>query len=239
MSTKEDPPPFTAYQKRLFVFLSVATFFEGFDSIALTQLLPNLRADFNIDEAGGGWLVAFINVGTILAYLFVRQADRWGRRRVLEITIAGYTIASFLTGLAPNVWAFGLFQLIARVFLIAEWATSMVYAAEEYPASRRGHVIGLISAFAALGSVACAGLVPLFLQHADRLAGGLLRRDPAADHARLRAAQPQGHRALHGDVQGQEEEGLLLPDLQRPAQESGSSRWPRSGPSPTPAPPPR
>jgi putative MFS transporter len=39
----------------------------------------------------------------------------------------------------------------------------MVYAAEEYPASRRGMVIGVIGAFSALGSIACAGLAPLLL----------------------------------------------------------------------------
>ena len=33
--------PLTPYQRRLFVFLSVATFFEGFDFLALSQILPN------------------------------------------------------------------------------------------------------------------------------------------------------------------------------------------------------
>ena len=31
---------FTSYQRRLLVFLSVATFFEGYDFFAITQLLP-------------------------------------------------------------------------------------------------------------------------------------------------------------------------------------------------------
>jgi putative MFS transporter len=108
-------------------------------------------------------MVAFINVGTILAYLLVRKADRWGRRRVLTITIAGYTISSLLSGLAPNVWAFAALQLVARVFLIGEWAISMVYAAEEFPAEKRGLMIGLIQAFSSLGAVVCAGVVPHLL----------------------------------------------------------------------------
>ncbi|MCC6874586.1 MAG: MFS transporter [Sandaracinaceae bacterium] len=155
---------FTGYQWRLFLFLSVATFFEGYDQIALTQILPNLRHDMGLDETAGGALVGVINIGTVVAYVLVRQADRWGRRRVLTITIAGYTIFSFLSGLAPNVWVFAGAQLIARVFLIGEWAISMVYAAEEFPAQKRGLVIGLINAFAAFGSVLCAGVVPLLLR---------------------------------------------------------------------------
>ncbi|MEZ4223805.1 MAG: MFS transporter [Polyangiaceae bacterium] len=155
--------PLTPYQRRLFVFLSVATFFEGYDFMALTQILPNLRAELGIDQAGAGALVATINVGTVLAYLLVRKADRWGRRRVLTATIVGYTVFTFLTGFAPNVWVFGALQLLARLFLIAEWATSMVIAAEEFPADRRGMVIGVIQACSSLGSVFCAGIVPLLL----------------------------------------------------------------------------
>jgi len=41
MTSSSPPPvPFTAYQRRLFVFLGVATFFEGYDFIAISQLLP-------------------------------------------------------------------------------------------------------------------------------------------------------------------------------------------------------
>jgi MFS transporter, putative metabolite:H+ symporter len=156
--------PFTSYQRRLFVFLSVATFFEGYDFLALTQILPQLRAEMGLNEAHAGLLVAVINTGTVIAYLLVRQADRWGRRRLLTITIAGYTLLTFLTAFSPNVWVFGGLQMLARIFLLGEWAISMVIAAEEFPAARRGLVIGIISACGSLGSIVCAGVVPLLLQ---------------------------------------------------------------------------
>ncbi|MCB9594830.1 MAG: MFS transporter [Sandaracinaceae bacterium] len=164
MADGSDPPEkLTGYHWKLFGFLSVATFFEGYDHIALSQLLPNLREAFGVSESGGGYAVAIINVGTILAYFLVRKADRWGRKRVLTITIAGYTLFSFGSALAPNIWVFAILQLVARVFLIGEWAISMVYAAEEFPAARRGLMIGLIQGFSSLGSVVCAGVVPLLL----------------------------------------------------------------------------
>jgi putative MFS transporter len=40
----------------------------------------------------------------------------------------------------------------------------MVVAAEEYPAERRGMVIGVISAAGGFGSIVCAGVVPLLLK---------------------------------------------------------------------------
>ncbi len=73
---------FTSYQKRLFLFLSVATFFEGYDFTALSQILPNLRADMGLSEGQGGLIVSAISVGTVVSYFLVRLGDKWGRRRV-------------------------------------------------------------------------------------------------------------------------------------------------------------
>jgi putative MFS transporter len=155
--------PLTPYQKRLFAFLGVATFFEGYDFFALTQLLTDISLEFELSRTQAGLLLGVINAGTVLAYLLVGKADRWGRRRVLSLTILGYALFTFLSGLAPNVWVFGACQLLARVFLIGEWATSMVVAAEEFPATRRGSVIGVITAASSLGGVVCAGLVPVLV----------------------------------------------------------------------------
>jgi putative MFS transporter len=82
---------------------------------------------------------------------------------VLTITIVGYTVFTLLSGLSWNAVSFAIFQFVARIFLIGEWATSMVYAAEEYPADRRGTMIGVLQAFASLGGIVCAGVAPMLL----------------------------------------------------------------------------
>ena len=153
--------PLSGYQRRLFVFLGVATFFEGYDFLAFFQILPHLRRDMGLSEGDAGWLLAFINFGTMMAYLLIRKADGWGRKPLLTVTIAGYTLFTFLTSFAPEVYSFAICQFLARIFLLAECATSMMYAAEEFPADRRGMVIGVINAASSLGSIVCAGVAPL------------------------------------------------------------------------------
>lgn len=151
------------YQWRLLAFLSVATFFEGFDFMALSQILPEIREELGLSIDQAGLMIATINIGTVFAFVLIRKADTWGRRRVLTITIAGYTIFTGLTAFSQNIWDFTLYQMIARTFLIAEWATAMVFAAEEFPAHKRGLIMGLTQGFASLGSVVCAGVAPLLL----------------------------------------------------------------------------
>ncbi|MBN1335491.1 MAG: MFS transporter [Deltaproteobacteria bacterium] len=156
--------PLTRYQMVLFFFLSVATFFEGYDFFVIAQVLPRIREEFGLSPWGGGALVAFINVGAVAAYFLVRKADQWGRRRVLTITILGYTVFTVLSGVAPNVWVFAGCQMIGRLFLIGEWAVAQVYAAEEFPADRRGTVIGVIQASGVMGAIVCAAIVPALLR---------------------------------------------------------------------------
>lgn len=156
--------PLTAYQRRLLVFLSVATFFEGYDVFAISQILPSLRREMALSEADAGALLSVMAAGGVLAYFLVRKADDWGRRRVLAITIAGYTLCSLLTAASPNIFVFGAFQLGGRVFLAGEYAIAMVYAAEEYPAARRGRIIGALQVFAVLGGMLCSVLTPMLLK---------------------------------------------------------------------------
>ncbi len=164
--TSPDAPrePLTSYQKKLFAFLGVASFFEGYDLLALSQALPAIAEDLALSEETAGDLITFTNIGTMLAFFLVRRADRWGRRRVLSITIVGYAVFTGITAMAPNVYVLAVAQLLARIFLLAEWGVSMVIAAEEYPPSRRGFVIGVIQGASGLGAVVCAGTVPLLLQ---------------------------------------------------------------------------
>lgn len=150
-------------QARLFYFLAVATFFEGYDFIALSQVLPNLAADFGLSRSQQGLLFGVINAGTIVAFALVRWADRFGRRAVLFWTILGYTLCTVLSGLAPGPWTFAVAQFFARLFLLAEWATATVYAAESFAAEERGHRMGLLQGASSLGAIVCAGLTPILV----------------------------------------------------------------------------
>jgi putative MFS transporter len=152
-----------SYRRKLFVFLAVATFFEGYDFFALTQILPNLCADFHIDNVTSGFLVGAINAGTIAAFAVLLLADRWGRRPVMALTIGAYTLFTVLTAASVGPVSFVAAQFLARMFLLAEWAVAMVYAAEEFPDEQRATVLGVVQGAGSLGAIVCAGIVPKLL----------------------------------------------------------------------------
>lgn len=156
----------TRYQRSLLWYLCLAVFFEGYDLFAISQTLPDLRAAFGLTPKEGSSLVALVGIGMVVAYFFTRLADRWGRRRILCISLGGYPILSGLSALCPGPISFALCQLVLRVFLVSGIAIAVIYAAEEYPAARRGTTVGLLQVSASLGAIICAVVSPFLLRSA-------------------------------------------------------------------------
>lgn len=143
------------------MLLSAATFFEGYDFLLVSLVLPIVQKEFGVSHAVLGLGVSAIAAGTLVAFFFVRAADRWGRRPVLQITIAGYALFTGLTALSHGLVAFVLWQFLARIFLVSEAGLATVMVAEEFPAERRGRAIAMVLSLGALGGVLAAGLFPL------------------------------------------------------------------------------
>ncbi|MFO0576250.1 MAG: MFS transporter [Polyangia bacterium] len=152
------------YRRRLLLWLGSATFFEGFDFMALGQVLPELRQGLHLSKQSGATLVGLVNAGMLLSFFIVRLADRYGRRPVMLLSIACYALATLATALTQQVEGFVGWQLCARAFLVAELSLAPIFVAEEYPAERRGAAIALVLSTHVLGMVACAGLVPVLLR---------------------------------------------------------------------------
>lgn len=147
------------YLRTLFLLLVSATFFEGYDGTIVSLAFEDIGREFSAGEATLGIARAAIELGLFFAFFLGRLADRWGRRRLLVWSVAGYTLATFATAFAPDLWSFAALQSISRVFLGAEYAVAVTMIVEEFPAHRRGPMIGRLLAFGALGDLAVAVLL--------------------------------------------------------------------------------
>ena len=130
------------YRRKLLVLLSSATFFEGYDNYVLAFVLALVLGDLGGSEADAGWIRALTLLGALPAFLLSAQADRIGRKRLLLITIIGYTLAGGLTALSPNLVWLTAAQFLAQVFLGAEWAVAITIVVEEFPANTAGALSG-------------------------------------------------------------------------------------------------
>jgi len=159
----------------LFVLLSTATLFDGFDAAMLTVAAPDVRQTLGISRGEWGYLFAFTRLGMVASFVLLLSADRLGRRRLLTWTIVGFALTNAASGLATGKIEFAIWQFLTRIFLTAEYALAIIVVGEEFPARRRGLAIAILTSFAAVGVMVIARVQPFILLPAcasGTIAGG-------------------------------------------------------------------
>jgi MFS family permease len=120
---------------------------DGMDSViyalvlapALTELLPKSGYTVSPGTIGqfGSILFALFLIGWGLSFLWGPIADRFGRTKVLAVTILIYAVFTGAAALSQSVWELALFRLLAGIGIGGEWAMAGTYVAEAWPEDRR------------------------------------------------------------------------------------------------------
>ncbi len=141
----------TARHIRLIALLTIVVMFEGFDVSVTSVVLPYLGKEFGAAPPELGRALGMIALGSILAWGTVRLGDRFGRRPVLLVSAAAFSLGSLATVLVDSVASYTAIQLITRIFLVTQIATAYVVVSETLPAHARGRANGLLGAFGSFG----------------------------------------------------------------------------------------
>jgi putative MFS transporter len=145
------PPPLTRRQWRVLGLVAAASLFDQYDLGLFSLALKQIQAELAIEEHRVGLLGAAVIFGALPASLLALAADRFGRRRMLLLTIVAYTVLTGATAFSPSAEAFVALQFLARTFITAEILLAFVVVAEEFDPETRGWGIGALSALALCG----------------------------------------------------------------------------------------
>jgi MFS family permease len=133
---------------------------------SLRDLLPRSGIPATKGNIGfyGGLLFALFLIGWGLAFLWGPIGDKFGRVRALMITIAWYSVFTFLSAVVTNVGQLAILRLLAGIGIGGEWAMGGTFVAEEWPEDRRragagymhtGYYVGIF--LAAIANYAIGG----------------------------------------------------------------------------------
>ncbi len=142
------------HQQLILIIASISVFFEALDIAIINLTMPLIGQSFDLTANTVQWLqTLYVLLYGGLLILGGRLADTVGRKRVFLTASGLFLLTSLGAGLAPSfTWLLGFrgLQGIAAAGLMPS-ALSIVTNAFTEPAAR-GRAIGVVSAFAAIGS---------------------------------------------------------------------------------------
>ena len=148
--------------RRLFALLTIATFFEGFDTRLVSLVQPVIGREFGASKEELGLVVGLSSLGMMFAFFVIHLADHVGRRPVFLGALGSYALLTLATAFSPSLPAFTALQVFARMAMVVELGIAYLILSEEMPPGIRGRVNGIFGGCVALGaSVPDALLHPL------------------------------------------------------------------------------
>ena len=140
------------------ISVMLATFMEVLDTSVVNVSLPHIAGSLSasIDEAT--WTVtSYLVANAIILPMTGWLASTFGRKRLLMLSVVGFTGASFLCGLAPTLSMLIVFRVIQGATGGALQPLSQAVLLEAFPPSERGKAMG----FWGLGVVVAPILGPV------------------------------------------------------------------------------
>src|SRR5260221_6192378 len=88
-------------QRRTLTWAGLAVVLTAFDGSVLVLALPAIASDFHARIPALSNLGSVLAIGTLGALPLAALADRYGRRRLIAIGVAGFSLAQFSPRLPP------------------------------------------------------------------------------------------------------------------------------------------
>jgi predicted MFS family arabinose efflux permease len=143
----------------------VAAFFVSFDGSVMVLALPAIASDFHASVPAIADLGSIFGLGTLLGLPIAMLADRQGRRRLLAVAVAGFSLANLASAAAPGLWWLAGIRAVAVTFetVAASIATALVV--EEVQARWRGLAVAGLAVAAGAGLGLTTVLYPVVAPH--------------------------------------------------------------------------
>ena len=118
--------------------------FDWMHSMVFSLVAPLVITEFALDlpsYRSGVQIALFVGIAGL--YFWPWLADRYGRRTLLAINIALFSLLMPVVALAPSFAVFVVGRSAVNFALNGEWALGSLLVAETWPARLRGRVISM------------------------------------------------------------------------------------------------
>ena len=144
-------------KKKLLALVSLGWIFNYAHRMAVPPLLPIIKSEFGIGNAEAGLLMTAL----LLPYALIQVpagylGDRFGRKRLLVLSIMGFSLSSALIVFAREYWELLAVRALYGFFSVLYYAPATALISDVYR-ERKGSALGVFMVGPPVGS----GLAPL------------------------------------------------------------------------------
>jgi len=137
---------------------------DGFDLLILGFMLPAISVSLALNPSQAGSLVTWTLIGAVIGgIVFGHLSDRFGRIRMLTVTILVFSIFTGLCAVAQGYWDLLAWRTLAGVGLGGEFGIGMALIAEAWPVEKRNRASAWVGMGWQLGVLMAAFITPPLL----------------------------------------------------------------------------
>jgi DHA2 family multidrug resistance protein len=126
------------------VCVILATLMQALDTTIANVALPYIKGSVSASQDQIDWvLTSYIAAAAIMTPPTGYLAGRFGLKRLFLVSVAGFTVASLLCGMAQSLVEIVLFRVLQGVFGAALVPLSQTVLLDIYPKERRGSAMAL------------------------------------------------------------------------------------------------
>ncbi len=154
-----------ARQRQTLIWAGLAVVLTAFDGSVLVLALPAIAGDFHARVPALSNLGSVLALGSIGALPLATLADRFGRRRLIAVGVAGFSVANFASAFAPSLEALALLRLVAVCFEVLVGGVATALIVEEAPPGRRGQAVSVLAVLSGIGTGITVLAYPVVAPH--------------------------------------------------------------------------
>ncbi len=152
-------------QRVTLIWAGAAVVLSAFDGSVLVLALPAIAIDFHASTPALSDLGSVLAIGTLGALPLATLADRFGRRRLIAVGVAGFSIANFASAFAPTLADLAVLRLFAVCFEVLVSGVAIALVVEEAPSAQRGQAVSVLALLSGFGTGVTVIAYPLIAPH--------------------------------------------------------------------------
>ena len=152
-------------QRVILIWAGLAVIITNFEGNVLILALPAIAREFHASTLALSQLGSVLAIGALGALPLATLADRYGRKRMIALGVAGASLANLVSGFATSLAELAFLRLFAVTFEVLVLGVVTALIVEEAPVEHRGAAVSLLALLSGAGIFIVVVAYPLITPH--------------------------------------------------------------------------